>query len=232
VINIVDLPSRFQQTGALKVFQSGVMHAENKQKQPVDVATYNAKVVAVYTDRGTCDIQSSTELSRNVPISCKAYKDSTTGHIWGEIEYPQKGDWVLVQPLDRFNRKKLIIDTIAPYLMREFNDGQIPINSTNKSFTKKLLEAVDIVFRKIFRSGTSLEIQADGSYILETPSGSLFRIDEAGKQITLLQKDGTKTCIVTLSDTGFQVQDSGGNSIVSDTTAKTITVNGNFEVDQ
>lgn len=167
-----------------------------------------AKVTAVYSDRMTCDIETldGAPLS-NISVVTKG--GLVDGKVYGEICLPAIDDYVVVGFGSYGQRHKVILGTIIPYLANEFVGDAV--NSVSKAFTKKLLEAgKPIDYRRIFKSGTSVQIEEDGSIIVETPDGSYIKIDATA---------GT-----------FHIEDSNGNVIESSGTK--ITINGHLEVTQ
>lgn len=228
-----DFNGRLSQPGAVRVGQSGIRQLESRQEHFQGIAgAFMAKVDYVYPDRGTVDVSVATEKFPNVPILTQGGKDSDGG-IWGDVHFPQSGDYVLVLPLDPMGKKKVVLGTIFPYLMQEWKDQQNPVNSTNKQYTKKLLDSSldPKVWRKIFPSGTTIEVKKDGTILVETPSGTSVVVDEANHKLTAICKNSTAECKLELDPAnGFTMEDANGNKIVSASTH--VTINDNFQVDQ
>ncbi len=219
-----------QQTGYVVAYQASLLFLEQQSSKSLDkTGVFSAKVTKINSDRGTCDLITTTEPFENVPVLCKV-GINLDGSVWGEIEYPAEGSYVVVQPLDRFAKKKIIVGSFIPYLTAAFGASQVAVNSTNKTYTKKLLDsALGKVWRRIFQSGTTQECKADGSFIIETPSGTLFLFDETAKQVKISQKDGASICSITLSGSaGLSIVDKDNNTIR--TTATSVIINENLEV--
>jgi len=169
-------------------------------------APFFAKVIQAYSDRMTCDIEAvdGTPI-KNVPVLTKG--GLVDGEPYGEMCLPAVDDYVVVGFASFGQRHRVIIGTIFPYLANEFLKDAV--NSTNKAFTKKLLVAgKPLEYRRIFKSGTSVHIEEDGSVTIETPEGSYIRIDEAGSEIKIV--------------------DTNGNDITMG--ASSVTINSNLEV--
>lgn len=169
-----------------------------------------AEVIEVHTDRNTCDIQSWNGARQdNVPVLTKG--GLLDGEVWGEIEMPTEGSFVTVDFVEGKDGFPYITGVILPYGYSKFQSNQVPVNSASKTYTQKLLEDGIIgYFRKIFQSGTTVEVQDDGTVIVELPDGSYVKFDATA---------GT-----------FHLEDSNGNVIESSGT--TVTINGNLEIDQ
>lgn len=193
--------------GAVVVFQNSM----NMAKRPVGEphVPFFAKILIVHSDRNTCDIETLDGFAiKNVPLCSKV--GLVNGKIYGVLDLPEVDDYVLIIFGGPYRRNMIIMDTITPYLKDEFQVGQSPVNSTNKAYTAKLFEAnKEKTYRKIFKSGTTLEVQDDGTLILETPSGTFIKIDESA--------GGT-----------VAIEDANGNTFSMET-GKTV-INGNLEV--
>jgi len=177
------------------------------------LAPFFAMVVAVHSDRNTCDIRTIDGLAmENVPVLGK-FGLADGGNVWGEVELPSPMDYVIVMFIGEHTRQKIIIGTIAPYLVNEYQTGQIPPSSTSKTYTKKLLEPLkNKGYKKIFQSGTTVEVFEDGSTVVETPSGTYIEVDE--------------TLVTGLGKTTISAK---GNTFVMDTPG--VSINGtNLEV--
>jgi hypothetical protein len=144
---------------------------------------------------------------KNVPIVTKGGLEND--EVWGELEVPSVGSYVIIAFINDNEEAPIMIGTILPYLHTLYQTEQVPVNTASKAFTKKLLEDIDpAIYRKIFKSGTTIEVQEDGTIILEVPDGSYVKLDSTA---------GT-----------FYIEDSSGNVIQSDATK--VTINGNLEV--
>lgn len=145
-----------------------------------------ALVKNAYSDRMACDLQNwDGSILYNVPVMAKGGIDSS-GEIWGEMETPQVGDYVVGSFIGPYLSNPIIIGAFFPYLMDKFQNGQTPENSGSKQFTKKLLEANKLkTFRRIYKSGTTVEVGEDGTVTIETPTGSYIQMKESDGTITL-----------------------------------------------
>jgi len=166
------------------------------------VASYMAQVTAVHGDRYTCDVKTvnGTE-TKNIPVLAK--NGLINGEVFGEYDLPAVEDWVTVIHIGNTANQPAILNmTIYPYLMAEYGSAQVPVSSVLKTFTKKLLEeGTEGTYKRVFKSGASIEIQDDGTIVLETPSGSVIEMDET---------------------TGINVTDKNGNSVQMDATGITL----------
>jgi len=190
-------------------------------------APFIAQVRKAYSDRMTCDITTPDgQLLDNIPVMTQG--GLVDGEPYGEISLPAKDDYVRVTYATYGNRCKVIDGTVIPYLAAEFNEDAV--NSVNKNFTTKVLEAdKPLGYRRIFKSGTTIEIEEDGGIIIETPNGMYVKIDEANSKI-LIGDDQSTPNTITLDSSGVLIEDTKGNDITM-TTGK-VTINGNLEVAQ
>lgn len=165
-----------------------------------------AKVVNVYSERMTCDLDTSDgQRLSNVPVVTKG--GLVNGEHYGEMDLPAVGDYVIVMFASYGVRHKVIIGTILPYLATEFSKDAI--GSGTKQFTKTVLEAdKPLEYRRVLKSGTSIQVEEDGTVTVETPSGSHIRIGESTPEIKIV--------------------DSNGNDITMEPSG--VTINGNLEV--
>lgn len=178
----------------------------DRGRQIDSAKSYIATVEKIYSDRNTCDIlTTSGSLQRNIPIKTKG--GMVDDEVYGEIDLPEVGDTVFVQFLSGKESLAYIDSTIIPFLNSKFAGNAV--SSGSKQFTKKLLEAnKPKSYRKIFKSGTTLEISEDGTVIIETPGGAFFLMDESVGEIN--------------------ITDSNGNIFKMETGK--VTINGNLEV--
>lgn len=184
-----------------------------------------ARVVEAYPNTMTCDIESSNGmLITNVPLltKCGLEKDE----VFGEIELPSKDTYVVVANVGGKESFPFIIGTFYPYSTNKYQSGQKAVKSNNKQFTLKLLEDIaKTVFRKIFRSGTSVEVMEDGTFVLETPSGTYITINETNENIIIEDKHGN---ITTMDSAGMRLEDKNGNTI--EMGSSSVKINNNLEV--
>lgn len=247
---------RVEQSTDVRVYQGSLNYVANTSN-PHIYMNFIAEVVATYSDRLACDIITPDgQTFRNVPMLTK------TGLVddkpYGEVDLPNVGDYVIVSHSSRGIRKRLIIGSFVPYLSNEYNDNAV--NSDDKQFTKKLLEEdKENHYKRIFKSGTSVEVEEDGTIIVEVPSGTYIKIDEENAEIhiedpngniSIINEDGIDITdandnhIVTSSD-GIVVTDTNNNSVTMDSSgtvvedsngnnitmgSSSVTINGNLEV--
>lgn len=209
-----------------KTTQAGIEKLR-KYREAGHVRSNIARVIAVHADRGACDIRSwSGAIKYNVPIVTKA--GLIDDEVYGEIEFPSVDDYVLVDFIRDRESEPIIVGTLIPYLNTKFQSGQTAVNSSSKQFTLKLLEeGKENFYRKIFRSGTTIEVQDDGTVIVELPSGTYLKLDEAGSELVIEDQHGN---IFTLDSNGVKIEDTNGNDVTMQ--SGKVTVNGNLEVAQ
>lgn len=197
-----------------------------KYRGGVDVVASNvAKVLSVYSDRATCNIQSWSGAKKyNVPVRTKG--GLIDDEVYGELDLPAVGDYVIVSFIRGKESQPIIEGTILPYLNNLFGSGQTAVNSSSKQFTLKLLEeGKEDHYKKIFKSGTTIEVKEDGTIVLEVPSGTYITIDEDSNNIIVEDQYGNK---FTLNSSGVLIEDANGNDITMQ--SGKVTVNGNLEV--
>ena len=172
--------------------QAGIERLRKYKKGANFVLSNIAKIKAVHSDRATCDIQSwSGAATYNVPVRTKG--GLIDDEVYGELDLPTVGDHVIVSFLGNNESDPIIEGTLLPYLHSKFQSSQTPVDSSSKQFTKKLLESEkEKTYRKIFKSGTTMEVSEDGSYIIETPSGSYIRINEDSSGDIIIEANGNK----------------------------------------
>lgn len=207
--------------GFIKPKQNSVIKTNNMRSVN---AFFLATVTQVYPKRGTCDIEIENGVPyKNVPIMFEC--GLIDNKVYGEFEMPVKNSTVVVLLLGLTGDRPIILNkSFYPYLMDEYNKTQTPVNSDNKQYTKKLLEeGKEKVYRKIFKSGTSIEVQDDGTIIVEIPDGTAITIDADG--ITMVDSDGNQ---IATSSSGVTVEDTNGNTINMGTTS--VKINDNLEI--
>ena len=131
---------------------------------------------------------------------------------------------MVILPVAYGSRKYAVLGTIVPYLTNEYNADAV--NSANKQFTLKLLEkGKEKHDKKIFKSGTTLEVEEDGTITVETPTGAYVKIDEANEEMHIEDPHGN---IVAINSDGIQLTDANGNDITADSSGMVLTdANGN-----
>ena len=186
-------------------------------------APFFAKVTQVYSDRMTCDIETLEGLEiKNVVILTKG--GLVGDEPYGEVCLPAIDDYVVVAYASYGQRHKAVIGTILPYLVNEFTKDAV--NSGSKQFTKKLFEEdKPLGYKRIFKSGTTVELEEDGGIIVETPSGTYIKISETDSEVIIEDQHGN---IFTLDSSGVVVEDTNGNNITME--SGKVTINGNLEV--
>lgn len=204
----------------IQVYQNSVSKADNTSSRKVP---FFAEVKDVFSDRMTCHVRTIDGYDLfNVPVLING--GEIDGAPYGERCLPTIGDWVLVTFGGKFERQEVIIGTIVPYLTNEFQEDAV--NSSSKQFTKKLIEAgKELHDVRIFKSGTTWEVQEDGTVILEVPSGTYVRIDEANGKVEVVDQHGNT---IVLDSTGTKIEDANGNDITMGVAS--VTINGNLEV--
>jgi len=208
-----------RQTRDIRVSQGAVGQAVNKDPMRYP---FFARVTNTHADRMTCDIETVDKyVLINVPVLTKA--GTVDEAPYGVMSLPVIDDWVLVIHAGPHARQEIIIGTFIPYLERSFNEA--PVNSSSKAYSTALLEAgKELHDRYIFKSGASVEVEEDGSIVIETPSGAYVRIDETTNEILVVDQYDNK---VTMDSSGMKLEDKNGNDI---TMGATVTINGNLEV--
>ncbi len=205
-----------QQNRDVQVRQAGINFTKDTTMDPLHNLTspFMAKVLVTYSDRMTCDLETfDKQKLPNVPVMTKA--GLVDGEHYGEMDLPAVGDYVIVIHASYGTRHKVIIGTVIPYLANEFLSDAV--GSASKQFTKTVLEAEKpLEYRRILKSGTSVQVAEDGTITVETPDGSYVKIDVSDGSIIV---EGTGDLTLT---------DGNGNEILMG--ASSVTVNGNLEV--
>lgn len=206
----------------VQVRQDGVGFAE-RGMVPMATAPFMAQVVQVYSDRMTCDVKTNDgQTLFNIPVLVKG--GFVAGKPYGEIDLPAVDDYVIVFYAGFGMRQKAILGTILPYLVNEFNKDAV--NSADKQFAKKVLEKdKPLEYRRVFKSGTTLQVEEDGRIVIETPDGTYVFVGGDDKVVKLEDSHGN---IITIDSAGMILEDKNGNDI-SMVSGK-VTINGNLEV--
>lgn len=209
----------------VQVEQSAVQFPLRTTMAPHDRSAFIAQVIKVYSQRMTCDLKTSDgQVLPNISVETEA--GVVDDAPYGTIDLPAINDYVIVDYASYGTRHKIIVGTVLPYLATEFSKA--PVNSTNKQFATVMLEKnKPLEYKRIFKSGTSLLIEEDGTISVETPSGMFIHIDEANSKITVSDAQGTPN-VLTLSSTGVLIEDINGNDITM--ASGKVTINGNLEV--
>jgi hypothetical protein len=155
----------------------------NKRSAIFSSPSVIATVKSVHSDRMSCDLVTiDGNKLYNVPVLTRAgLKD---GKVYGDFWLPAIDDYVIVIFAGAGNGFKLILGTIVPYLSSSFTGEAV--NSGNKQFTKKLLDTGTEGHEKIItKSGTTIEVESDGSTIIETPSGQYIKMDEGNGKVII-----------------------------------------------
>lgn len=184
------------------------------------------KVMAVHMDRGTVDILTNTAMPvKNVPVMLRNGLNADE-EVWGELELPDVDSQVVVAFIDNNGGQPFVLGSLMAWGYSKYQSDQTPAVSANKQFTLKLLEDVDSkTYRKVFKSGTTVEVGADGTLTVELPSGTYILADEAAGSVLLEDQHGNT---VTMDSSGMILGDANGNDVTMGTTS--VTINGNFEV--
>ena len=209
----------------IQVRQGGVnfIHDVPMNKSQQMMSPFIAEVIAVYSERMSCNLKTTDgQKLYNIPVMTEA--GMIGNEVYGTFEIPAVGDYVIVMYAAYSNSHKVIVGTFVPYLSPEFNSDAV--NSGSKSYTLKLLEAdKPLEYRKIFKSGTTIHVETDGSFTLETPSGMYIKIDETAGTTTIEDSHGN---IIDMASTGITIDDANGNNVTMG--AASVTINGNLEV--
>jgi len=208
----------------VQVHQDTIQNAR-KNREHVETAPFVAQVVAVYSDRMTCDLKTvDGQFLLNVSILTNG--GLVDGKPYGEVDLPAIDDYIFVMYASFGARHKVILGTVFPYLTNEFNADAV--NSSNKTFTKKLLEKdMPLGYRRIFKSGASVQVEEDGRIIVETPDGTHVLFGGDDEILEVLDKHGNK---MLFDSSGVVIDDTNGNNITM--ASGKVTINGNLEVDQ
>lgn len=194
-------------SGVVTVFQNGIGHLEDMGGLGFARGGI-ATVLKAYSEKNTCDIRSWNGAQVNdVPVMTSS--GVVNGEVYGTLDLPNEGDIVVVDLIGDLESQPVIVGTVIPFLHNTWQNGT-PVNSSRKSFTKKLLERnKNNNFRRIFKSGVSVEVEEDGTVVVEKPDGTYF----------LLDSDGT-----------FTITDANDNTIYSQN--RSVFINDNLEVEQ
>lgn len=159
---------------------------QNSLKPVPTLFPFFGQVQTSYSDRMACDVVTwDGGILYNVPVLTKCGLNPSN-QVWGEMELPQEGDYVLVFFVGPYITQPIILGTVFPFTNNYYQSNQTPVDSSNKQFTKQILQTnLPNTYRKVFKSGTTLEVQEDGSVIWETPSGSYLEIKESDGSITV-----------------------------------------------
>ena len=226
--NIVNQLSTLKAVGVNKTRQSGVEKLKASVKSD-RVESYLAEITAVYSEKIACDIRAliTGQAVKSVPILTKG--GLVDDEVYGELELPEIGDHVVIDFIGGRESLPIITGFVFPFLYDKFAGSQTPVNSGSKQFTQKLLEAdLPKTYRKIFRSGTTIEVQEDGSYIIETPDGSYIHLNVTDSEIII--EDVVNSNKITFDSSGILIEDANGNDITM--ASGKVTINGNMEVAQ
>ena len=194
-----------KQTRDVQVKQGAVQFPLRTTMASHDRSAFIAQVTKVYSQRMTCDLKTyDGQLLYNIPIMTNA--GTIEGAPYGTVSLPANKDYVVVMYASYGTRHKVIIGTVIPYLANEFSKA--PVNSANKQFATEMLEKdKPLEYKRIFKSGTSLLVEEDGTISIETPSGMYIRLNEAAGELKF---------------------EANGNDITME--SGKVTINGNLEV--
>lgn len=174
------LPGKRSKSRFVITRQASIERLENVLPNIDSAKTTIGEVKFVHMDRMTVDIQTNNGMTvKNVQILTKGGLVDT--EVWGELEVPEVGTSVVVAFINGNAGYPFILGYLFPYGYSKYQSNQTPVNSGSKAYTKKLLEDVDPkTYRRIFKSGTTVEVKADGTTIIETPSGDHVKINGTG----------------------------------------------------
>ena len=144
-----------------------------------------AKITEVHPETMTVDLESwQGPVYLNIPVIADTgliTNEDDEREVYGEFNMPRVDEYVVVMFLSNEEGKPFVWGKITPYAMEEWKeDMQKAVKSEDKQFTTKLYEAdlEEGVFRRIFQSGTTIEVDDKGTTTLETPSGTYFQVSE------------------------------------------------------
>ena len=207
----------------IQVRQGALNFMKRSTMQPELHSAFLAKVTQVYSDRMTCDILTPDGAPlQNIPVLTKG--GLVDEEAYGEVCLPAIDDYVIVTYASYAQRHKVIIGTFLPYLVNEFTKDAV--NSGSKQFTKVLFEeGMPLGYRRIFKTGTTVQIEEDGGIIIEVPSGTYIKVSETDSKILIEDQHGN---IFTLDSSGVIIGDANGNDITME--SGKVTINGNLEI--
>lgn len=164
----------------IRVHQNAVTRAQSTGQAR---NSFSAVVLEVHHTRLTCDVRAGLgDEIRNIPV--RGHGGITDDEeLFGYFPLPEEGDTVLVEPVNaRGGSQYVITGTFMPFL---FARNKSAVNSSNKAYTKSVFPDEAHDERHVFRSGTTVEVTADGTYILETPNGNVFKFSEGSDDVIL-----------------------------------------------
>lgn len=213
-------------TGYQTISQHG-MTGMNRSRKVREIML--ATIDRVYPERYTCDIttENGTTL-KNVPVMAECGLIGDAEEVYGTFDMPEVGSSVLLLQVGGTGDKPLIINaSFYPYLYTKYGKSQTAVNSATKTETTKLLEAGKARhYRKIFKSGTTMEVTDDGTIKVEVPSGSIVTVDESGDSVSIKHNNGSEITV----DADVSVKHNNGSQVVMDTTGVSVKHNGGSEV--
>jgi len=187
-----------------------------------------AEVLAVYSDRNTCDIKSLRTGGKHKDVPCLTKGGLIDDEVYGEIDLPAVGDRVILMFLEGRETLPMIVGFIFPFLYSKYASGT-PVKSGSKAHTTTFFEEnKPKTYKKIFKSGTTIEAKEDGSLVIETPGGNYIYINETDGELII--EDVTNSNKITMDSSGMLLEDANGNDIAM--VAGKVTINGNLEVAQ
>jgi len=211
------------QSNDIRVYQNAVGYTDRQQRTPPNYVPFFAQVTSTYSERMACDILTlDGQEMNNIPVMTDC--GLVGNEPYGTVDLPAVGDYVVVSYASYGNGHAVILGTIIPYLANAFIADAV--NSAEKAYTKKLLEpGKPLGYRKIFKSGATVQVDEDGKIIVETPDGTSVVMGGDAKVLTLTDSFGN---IVEMAAAGVEITDSNGNTFVMASSG--VTINGNLEV--
>jgi len=181
------MPGGFYKGPAL-AFQGSMMASEKMRRIPITISEI-VQVAEVNSDEGRCKCRTDTTDLVDIPMLTKG--GLVDGEVYGELDMPCVDDLVVVGFLGGNSNQPYILGVIIPYLDPAWGQDNVAVNSGSKAYTKKLLEAgKEGHYRKIHKSGTTVEIMEDGSAVVETPKGMFVYLDDANDKIIAQVESG------------------------------------------
>jgi hypothetical protein len=188
-----------------------------------------ATVKKVHPDRYTCDVTTENgSVMKNVPVMAECGLIGDTQEIYGTFDMPEVESSVIIIFVGGTADKPLIINaSFFPYLYDAYGKSQTAVNSSSKAETKKLLEeGKERYYRKIFKSGTTVEVTDDGTIKVEVPSGSIVTVDESSDLISIKHNNGSEILV----DVNMSVKHNNGSEIVINGSELSVTHNNGSKV--
>lgn len=215
------------------------------------------QVMVTYSDRVTCDVRLLDGLQMfNVPVLTNGGTVGDDGKIYGTVELPVERDYIVILFI---GGRPMVIGTFLPFLNELFQEDKQVLagpDMPDKRHTLKLLEKdKPLSYKKVFPSGTTIEVNEEGSVYLETVDLGAFVLyidpndsdnsyvewksadDDMGRYCRIRMKSTTDGLVIEdqindnelkMNSDGYEIEDTNNNRIEARDTGITITdTNGN-----